>query len=69
MACRESQRRCFTTKENEEIIHLASEDRRQRLELRIRGRQDKSVESHFSEEVEKAEEELKGFQGKIVMEI
>jgi hypothetical protein len=29
MTCPKSQRRRCTTKENEEIIHLASEDRRQ----------------------------------------
>jgi len=59
MTCPESRRRRFTTKENEERIHLASEDRKARLELRNRRRKDKSAESHFSEEVEGAEEELK----------
>jgi hypothetical protein len=56
-ACPESQRRRFTTKENEERIQLASKDQKVRLELRNRRRQDKSAESHFSEEAEKAEEE------------
>jgi hypothetical protein len=59
MTCPESHRRRFTTKEDEERIQLVSEDRKARLELQSRRRQDKSAESHFSEEVEKAEEELK----------
>lgn len=59
MTCPKSQRQRFTTKENEERVHLASEDRKAKLDLRNRRRQDKSAESRFSEEVEKAEEELK----------
>ena len=59
MTCPESHRRRFTTKENEERIHLASEDRKARLKLRNRRRQDKLADNSFSEEVEKAEEELK----------
>jgi hypothetical protein len=59
MTCPKSHQRRFTTKENEERIHLASEDRKARLELRNRRRQDKSAENYFSEEAEKAEEELK----------
>jgi hypothetical protein len=35
MACPELQRRRFATKENEEIVHLASEDRKQGLSFEI----------------------------------
>ena len=59
----ESRQQRFTTEENEERIHLASADRKARLELRNRRRRDKSAKSHFSEGVEKAEEELKLTEG------
>lgn len=69
--CPESQRLRFTTKKNEQRIHLASEDREAKRELRDRRRQAKSAESHFSKEVEKAEEELElkeGFLKKLARE-
>ncbi len=68
MTCPESRQRRFTTKENEKKIHLASGNQRARLKFRNRRRQGKLAESYFSEEVEKAEEELKlkeGFLKKI----
>ncbi|KAG4423569.1 MAG: hypothetical protein CL912_19325 [Deltaproteobacteria bacterium] len=71
MTCPESRRRRFTTKENEERILLASEDREAKRELRYRRRQGKSAESHFSKEVEKAKEELElkeGFLKKLARE-
>jgi hypothetical protein len=69
--CSGSRRQRFTTKENEERIHLASEDRATKCELRTRRRQNKPAESHFSKEVEKAEEELdlkEGFLKKLAKE-
>lgn len=69
--CPESQRPRFTTKENEQRIHLANKDREAKRKLRDHRRQAKSAENHFSKEVEKAEEELElkeGFLKKLARE-
>jgi hypothetical protein len=48
ITCPDSRRRRFTTKEIEERIRLVDEDRKAKLDLRNRCRQDKLAESHFS---------------------
>ena len=58
ITCPDARRRRFTTKENEEKIRFANEDRKAKLDLRSRRRQEKSAAISFSEEVEIAEGEL-----------
>ena len=54
-----SRRRLFTTKQDEERVRLASEDRKAKLEIRALRRLDEAVGTHFYEGLEKAEGEFK----------
>ena len=55
ITCPGSRQRLFTTKHNEERIRLASENRKEKLEIRALRRLDEAAKPHFYEGLERAE--------------